>query len=93
MNEIEIHPESEIEKLLVYPNPSETSKYTIDLPLMDKTAQLNVFTADGKLIITKSIKKSLKSIEIDLGEMPNTSFAYVILEVGNKKYKATLLNK
>ncbi len=85
--------ESEIEKLLVYPNPSETAKYTIDLPLMDKTAQLSVYTAEGKLIITMSIKKSLKSIEIDLGEMSNTSFAYAILEVGNKIYKATLLSK
>ncbi len=85
--------ESEIEKLLVYPNPSETGKYTIDLPLMDKTAQLSVFTNEGKLILTKSIKKNLQNTEIDLGEISNINLAYVILEVGNKKYKATLLSK
>ncbi len=89
-----INPEININNtLLVFPNPSVTGKFNVTLPILDKTARLEVYSNNGSLILTKNVKRNLSSLEIDLGVENNSQFYYLILITGDKQYKATLLNK
>lgn len=76
-----------------YPNPSKDGKFTFDLPAIEKGATLQIFSATGALLFSQKVKRNQKNIEVDLGMLATAQTYYAILNIGEKRYRLTLISE
>ncbi len=76
------------QQLEIYPNPMSSST-TISLNNYEAIQQINVMDASGRIVLEQKVN-NLKAIKLS-GSLFNSGINYILIQSGNKLYKAKLV--
>ncbi len=83
----------EVPGLSAYPNPSESGKFTLEFPPMQKAATLEIYNTSGVLVQTKVIEKNQHQTEVNLGNTNQNQIYIAVILSGEKRYSVKLISK
>ena len=80
--------------LTVYPNPSKTGSFSVDLTTITEVVNsYEIFSADGKKMQSNTINSDCKLISIDMSNEPNGMYIIIIHSNNSKLSQNILIQK